>query len=59
MNMTARTTLNFRYGRLGLGAVLLLATAGCGRTNVQAAAPPMPAPLVTVVKATAQDVPKS
>jgi multidrug efflux pump subunit AcrA (membrane-fusion protein) len=35
-----------------------LATAGCSRSNVQAAAPAMPAPLVTVVKATAQDVPK-
>jgi RND family efflux transporter MFP subunit len=58
MNMTVRTTSNLRYGRLGLTAALLLATAGCSRSNVQAAAPAMPAPLVTVVKATAQDVPK-
>ena len=40
------------------GLVLaVLTTASCGRKQVQAA-PPMPAPLVTVVKATAQDVPK-
>jgi membrane fusion protein, multidrug efflux system len=58
MNMTVRTTSNLRNARLGLAALLLLATAGCSRTNVQAAAPAMPAPLVTVVKATAQDVPK-
>src|ERR1700681_203246 len=58
MNMTVKTTLNLQYGRLGLAAVLLLATAGCSRSNVQAAAPAMPAPLVTVVKATAQDVPQ-
>jgi RND family efflux transporter MFP subunit len=58
MNMTVRTTSNLRYGRLGFTAALLLATAGCSRSNVQAAAPAMPAPLVTVVKATAQDVPK-
>src|ERR1700734_3998632 len=57
MNMTVRTTSNLRYGRLGLAAALLLAAAGCSRSNVQAA-PAMPAPLVTVVKATAQDVPK-
>jgi len=58
MNMMVRTTSNLRYERLGLAAVLLLATAGCSRSHVQAAAPAMPAPLVTVVKATAQDVPK-
>jgi membrane fusion protein, multidrug efflux system len=47
-----------RYGVSGAaGLVLLLATAGCSRSSVQAA-PAMPAPLVTVVKATAQDVPK-
>jgi len=58
MNMTVKNTLNPRYGRLGLAALLLLlATVGCGRNNVQAA-PAMPAPLVTVVNATSQDVPK-
>lgn len=35
----------------------LLAITACSRSNVQAA-PAMPSPLVTVVKATAQDVPK-
>jgi len=37
--------------------LLLMATAGCSKSSVQAA-PAMPAPLVTVVNATAQDVPK-
>ncbi|HZP64479.1 MAG TPA: efflux RND transporter periplasmic adaptor subunit [Terriglobales bacterium] len=38
-------------------AVLVLLTVGCTRSSVQAA-PVMPAPLVTVVKATAKDVPQ-
>lgn len=44
---------------LALAAVVLalLATVGCSKTTVQAA-PAMPAPLVTVVKAEAQDVPQ-
>jgi hypothetical protein len=58
MKMTVKNTSNFRYRRLVPAAVLLLATAGCSRSNVQAAEPAMPAPLVTVVQATAQDVPK-
>jgi multidrug efflux pump subunit AcrA (membrane-fusion protein) len=60
MKMTAKKIFNFKYARLGPAAVLLslIATAGCSRGNVQAAAPAMRAPLVTVVKATAQDVPK-
>ena len=37
--------------------VLHLLTTGCSKSSVQAA-PAMPAPLVTVVNATAQDVPK-
>src|SRR6202522_193013 len=60
MNMTVKNTLNLRYGRLGLAAAVLLSIltmAGCSRSNVQAA-PAMPAPLVTVVKAAAQDVPR-
>jgi len=59
MKMTVKNTSNFRYGVIGFAAMLLslLATAGCSRGSVQAA-PAMPAPLVTVVKATAQDVPK-
>ena len=36
----------------------LLTTVACTRSSVQAAAPAMPPPLVTVVKATAQDVPR-
>ncbi|MGC1831130.1 MAG: efflux RND transporter periplasmic adaptor subunit [Candidatus Acidiferrales bacterium] len=35
----------------------LLATAGCNKGSAVAAGPQMPAPLVTVVRATAQDVP--
>ncbi len=38
-------------------AVLVLLTVGCSRSSVQAA-PAMPAPLVTVVKAKAKDVPQ-
>ena len=59
MKKTVKNTPKFRYGWSGSAAVLLLllATAGCSRSNVQAA-PAMPAPLVTVVKATAQDVPQ-
>jgi membrane fusion protein, multidrug efflux system len=37
--------------------IALSALTACGRTNVQAA-PSLPAPLVTVVKASSQDVPK-
>jgi multidrug efflux system membrane fusion protein len=59
MKMMVKNTFNFRYERLVPAAalLLLLVAAGCSRSNVQAA-PAMPAPLVTVVKATAQDVPK-
>src|ERR1700691_2910845 len=59
MKMTLKNALNIRHGRLGITGALLamLATAGCSRSNVRAA-PAMPAPLVTVVKATAQDVPR-
>jgi len=39
-------------------ALLLLTSAACNRSNAQAGPPTMPPPLVTVVKATAQDVPK-
>lgn len=45
-----------------LGAIsltlLLTITVACSRGNVQAATPAMPPPLVTVTRATAQDVPK-
>lgn len=43
---------------ISVTALLLLVSEACSRGNVQAAAPAMPAPLVTVVNATAQDVPK-
>jgi multidrug efflux system membrane fusion protein len=58
MNKTQSTQGLFRVA-ISFAAVLLLllATAGCKKSNVQAA-PAMPAPLVTVVNATAQDVPK-
>lgn len=59
MKTTVKNTLNLPYERLVPAGVLLLllASAGCSRSNVQAAAPATPAPLVTVVNATAQDVP--
>jgi multidrug efflux system membrane fusion protein len=56
---TMKNVFYFRNLQLApAAALLLLVTAGCSRGNVQAAPPAMPAPLVTVVKATAQDVPK-
>jgi membrane fusion protein, multidrug efflux system len=63
MAMTARTrvrTGNFLgKGSLALAAAMLaaLATTACSKGKVQAA-PAMPAPLVSVVKATAKDVPQ-
>jgi hypothetical protein len=59
MKTTVKNTLNLPYERLVPTGVLLLllASASCSRSNVQAAAPAMPAPLVTVVNATSQDVP--
>jgi multidrug efflux system membrane fusion protein len=48
-----------RNGQIALAAlVLTLLTTACNKSNVHAAAPAMPPPLVTVVNATAQDVPK-
>src|SRR6202023_3840630 len=60
MKTTVKNTLNLPYERLVPAGMLLLllGAAGCSRSNVQAAAPAMPAPLVTVVNATSQDVPK-
>src|SRR6202795_712823 len=59
MKTTVKNALTLPYERLVPAAVLLLllASAGCSRSNVQAAAPAVPAPLVTVVNATSQDVP--
>ena len=52
--------MNKRYGFLGviLLTLLLMITVACSRGNVQASAPAMPPPLVTVTKAMAQDVPR-
>jgi len=59
MNMTLATNVIFGNRYLALfAAVLTLATIGCGRSSVQAAPPAMPAPLVTVAKANAEDVPR-
>src|SRR5215470_1260054 len=55
------TKLDVGYRYLRISAVLLLALmlAGCNRSNVHAAGPAgPPAPLVSVVQATARDVPK-
>ncbi len=46
-----------QYLALAAAALAILVTIGCSKGNVQAA-PAMPMPLVTVVKATAQDVPR-
>ena len=59
MKTTLATNVIFHTRYLALfAAVLTLATIGCGRNSVEAAPPAMPPPLVTVVKATAQDVPR-
>jgi membrane fusion protein, multidrug efflux system len=55
--MTTGIRRIFRNAHIVLAAALLT-TVGCGRSSVHAAAPAMAAPLVTVVKATAQDVPQ-
>lgn len=61
MNRSERNELNVGYKQLRFSAVLLLALTmvACNRGNVQAAGPTgLPMPLVTVVQASAQDVPK-
>jgi membrane fusion protein, multidrug efflux system len=59
MKSTLRTKLSVEKGhRILVATVLALVTVGCGKSKVQAAAPAMPAPLVTVVRATVQDVPR-
>jgi membrane fusion protein, multidrug efflux system len=52
-----RTTIFFRNAELAFAAVVLLALMACSRGNVHAA-PAMPPPLVTAVRATTQDVPR-
>lgn len=46
-----------RNAKLAFAAAVLLTAGACSRGNVQAAAPAMPPPLVTAVRATTQDVP--
>jgi multidrug efflux system membrane fusion protein len=61
MERTKRNYLNIGYKHLGFPAVMLLALAlaACNKNSVQAAGPAAPpAPLVTVVQASAQDVPR-
>jgi multidrug efflux system membrane fusion protein len=57
---TKRTLTSFRNRHVGIAATMLavVMTVACSRGGVQAAAPAMPPPLVTVVNAAAQDVPK-
>jgi membrane fusion protein, multidrug efflux system len=57
MNTGVKNSLDFRYTNLAFIALLLMATAACNREAVQAA-PAMPAPLVSVTNAKAQDVPR-
>ena len=55
--MMIRTDVFFRDAKLALAAAVLLATMACSTGNVHAA-PAMPPPLVTAVRATTQDVPR-
>jgi multidrug efflux system membrane fusion protein len=58
MAMISNKKMFFGSGSVLLGAILFaLMTTACTRNNVQAA-PAMPAPLVTVVKASTKDVPQ-
>ena len=50
-------TIPSQFFALSAAALVLSTTVACSRSKVQAA-PAMPAPLVTVAKATAQDVPR-
>jgi multidrug efflux system membrane fusion protein len=52
-----RTDFFYRNAKLALAAAVLLAAMACSRGNVHAA-PAMPPPLVTAVRATTQDVPR-
>jgi membrane fusion protein, multidrug efflux system len=53
-----RTEFFLRKVELALAAAALLLAAACTRSNVHAAGPAMPPPLVTTVRATTQDVPR-
>src|SRR5215472_295532 len=60
MKTTQKTKLSVRESNLILAAAVLtlLAALGCGKGNVQAAAPAMPPPLVTVARASVEDAPR-
>ena len=53
-----RTNFFLRKVELALVVAGLAAAVACNRSNVQAAGPAMPPPLVTTVRATTQDVPR-
>ncbi len=53
-----RTNFFLRKAELALAAAALAVTVACSRSNVHAAGPAMPPPLVTTVRATTQDVPR-
>jgi membrane fusion protein, multidrug efflux system len=53
-----KTFVFLRKVELTLAAGVLATTVACSRDNVHAAGPAMPPPLVTAVRATAQDVPR-
>jgi membrane fusion protein, multidrug efflux system len=53
-----RTFVFLRKVEFVLAAAALVSTAACSRSNVHAAGPAMPPPLVTAVQATIQDVPR-
>src|SRR5579862_3757578 len=57
MAMKRNWTVRTQYLAVFAAALILVMGVGCSKGNVQAA-PAMPAPLVSVVKASAQDVPK-
>src|SRR5579872_4912370 len=57
MAMKRNRTVRTQYFAVFAAALIVVMGVGCSKGNVQAA-PAMPAPLVSVVKATAQDVPQ-
>ena len=58
MSIRTNSILRNEYLALAATGLILLTTAGCSKEKVQAAPPAMPPPLVTIAKATAQDVPQ-
>ena len=58
MKIRTNTILRNRYIALAVALLLLTPSLGCSKGNVKAATPAMPAPLVTVIKPSVQDVPR-